>query len=242
MRYEDFTYPRYDTPLIGAYAGRFESCFVILHPFVRVPAELSWRVTRQYPTDEQILADGAKCTWGEVASNTSLRACARVNQALLTSIGSVNQDVCDYQARDTLQSYLETEPVWMPVEGRFEPLLQADFLDAFQATATPELIYVPEFAEKNQVRRLSADALANGTETLPTRGTLIAPDASFLFTVDWDSFFTLFYGPRALVSEAVQRLNLEGFFVSLTTEHFWFNYSMGCATITISPEHWPVPE
>jgi hypothetical protein len=21
-------------------------------------------------------------------------------------------------------------------------------------------------------------------------------------------------------------------------EHFWFNYSMGCATVTISPEHW----
>ena len=31
---------------------------------------------------------------------------------------------------------------------------------------------------------------------------------------------------------------LEGFFVLPTTEHAWFNYSMGCATVTLSPEHW----
>jgi hypothetical protein len=33
-------------------------------------------------------------------------------------------------------------------------------------------------------------------------------------------------------------LNLEGFFATPNTEHAWFNYSMGCATVTLSPEHW----
>lgn len=239
--YQDFVYPRYDTPLIEAYDGRFESCFVILHPFVRVPAELSWKTTGQYPTDDQILSAGAKCTWGDIASNTGLRACARVNQALLTSIGSLAPELCDFEARNALQTFLETEPVWMPVEGRFEPLLQFDFLGIFETAGTPELIHVPEYPETAGIRRLNLDPLAERAESFPTHGSLVAPDASFLFTVDWDSFFTLFYGSRAFVSEAVQRRNLEGFFVNLTTEHFWFNYSMGCATVTISPEHWPVP-
>jgi len=33
-------------------------------------------------------------------------------------------------------------------------------------------------------------------------------------------------------------LNLEGFFATANTEHAWFNYSLGCATVTLSPEHW----
>ena len=72
------------------------------------------------------------------------------------------------------------------------------------------------------------------------RGTLAAPDESFLLTVDWDSFFTLFYGPRAFVDEVVHRQDLEGFFATPTTEHFWFNYSLGCSAVTIYPDSWVV--
>jgi hypothetical protein len=56
--------------------------------------------------------------------------------------------------------------------------------------------------------------------------------------VDWDSFFTLFYGPRRFIEEMARGLNLEGFFATANTDHAWFNYSMGCATVTLSPEHW----
>jgi hypothetical protein len=68
---------------------------------------------------------------------------------------------------------------------------------------------------------------------------LMPGDGSFLFTVDWDSFFTLFYGPRKFLTDFARQRNLEGFFAYPKMEHFWFNYSMGCATVTISPEHWP---
>lgn len=233
------TYPPYDGPLIEAYDSRFESVFVVLHPFVRVPEELAWRATRQYPNDEQTLAAGAKCTWAEVALETRLRSCAKVNQALLTSIGSIADDVSDFEARDAMQRYLESKPVWMPTEGRFEPLFQMDFLYAFEAAGKDELVFVPEFPDVNGVKHFEVARLKSSAETFPSRGSLVAPDESFLFTVDWDSFFTLFYGPREFVADAVCRRNLEGFFANLTTEHFWFNYSMGCATVTISPEHWP---
>jgi hypothetical protein len=65
-------------------------------------------------------------------------------------------------------------------------------------------------------------------------------DESFLFTVDWDSFFTLFYGPREFVAEVVGRNKLEGFFATPTTEHLWFNYSLGCSAVTIYPDSWVV--
>jgi hypothetical protein len=239
VEYERLTYPPYNAPLAEAYGGRFESVFIILHPFVGVPDHLAWKATREYPADEQIEAHGTKCPWASVAAQTGLSTCAKLNQALLTSIGAIDEDLRDDQARDALKSFLESEPVWMPEEGRFEPLLQPDLLAAFDSAGHEELIFVPEFPGIDPIQKLSVARLRNRDDAFPSRGTLAAPDASFLFTVDWDSFFTLFYGPREFVAEVARRRNLEGFFATPTTEHFWFNYSLGCCVVTMAPEVWP---
>lgn len=239
MKLEDFVYPSYEAPLLEAYGRRFECVYVMLHPFVRVPEPLAWRATRTYPPDEQILAAGAKCAWAEVAARTGISTCAKLNQALLTATGSLTDYLCDFAARDLLQPYLQGEPVWMPGQGAFEPLLKADFLAAFERAGCEELIFVPEFPQADPIERLRIAELQRQTQPFPTRGSLVAPDASFLFTVDWDSFFTLFYGPRVFVEEIVRTRDVEGFFAGPTMEHAWFNYSMGCATVTLSPEHWP---
>lgn len=238
MQPEQFTYPSYTEPLMEAYGGRFECAFVVLHPFVRMPADLAWSATHQYPSDRAIAARGAKAPWMEVAAATGLTSCARVNQALLTSIGSLSDHLADPAGRDKLKGFLESEPVWMPTEGRFEPLLQPDLLSVFVAAGADELLFVPEFPNSEPVTRLAVAGLRSTSISFPSRGTLLAPDYSFLYTVDWDSFFTLFYGARSFVARVAAELNLEGFFATPTTEHAWYNYSMGCATVTLSPEHW----
>ncbi len=238
MQPEEFTYPSTSEPLRSAYDGRFECVFVALHPFVRVPAEMAWSATHEYPADAAIAARGAKTAWMEMAGKTGLGSCARVNRALLTSIGSLSSHFADPEGCRQLQDFLAAQPVWMPVEGRFEPLLQPDFLHVFGAAGAEELLFVPEFPHSDPVVRLPLDGLRSGALPFPARGTLLAPDASFLFTVEWDSFFTLFYGARSFVARVAAALGLEGFFAAPATEHNWFNYSMGCATVTISPEHW----
>ena len=240
MQYERLIYPQYDAPLMEAYGGLFESVYVILHPFVGVPGDLAWKATGQYPSDEQVLAAGSKCSWAHVASETGLRTCAKLNQALLTSIRSISEELCDYAANDSLQSFLKSGSIWMPGEGRFEPLLQINFLDAFEAAGEDSVIFVPEFPSLDPVQQLSVPRLKSREDAFPTRGSLAAPDALFLLTVDWDSFFTLFYGPREFLNEVVSRCNLEGFFATPTTEHFWFNYSLGCSAVTIYPDSWVI--
>jgi hypothetical protein len=238
VSYDRFTYPPYGEPLMAAYDGHFESVYVLFHPFIRVPEELAWKATKRYPGADQIAQLGAKYPWAQVASRTGLRACDKLNRALLTSIGSLSPEFCDFPARDALQRFLESESVWMPAEGGFEPLLRMDILDAFEAAGQTELVFVPEFPKIDPVQRLGLQALRGGEAAFPERGSLVAPDASFLFTVDWDSFFTLFYGPLEFVAETVRRQRLEGFFATPTTEHAWFNYSLGCAVVTVSPEAW----
>jgi hypothetical protein len=239
VNYEHFVYPPCDAPLAEAYGGRFESVYVILHPFVAIPEALAWKTAKQYPGDEQILSQGAKYPWASVAAQTGLGTCAKINQALLTSIGSIGEELRDDPARDALRGFLESESVWMPTEGRFEPLLQADFIAAFAAASQQELVFVPEFPNSDPIQRLAVSKLKDRAESFPSRGTLVAPDGSFLLTVDWDSFFTLFYGPRAFVTELARQRGLEGFFATPTTEHFWFNYSLGCCVVTMAPDGWP---
>ena len=238
MQFANFTYPTYGVPLVEAYGGRFESVFIVLHPFVKVPEEMSWRMTGVYPSDAQIIAHGAKHSWAQVSTQIALNSCAGINRALLTSIGSLAEPLADRHASDKQRLFLESHPIWMPTEGRFEPLLRSDFLQVFSQAGCDELVFIPEFPQSDPVMRLSVSGLRAGEIPFPTCGTLLAPDASFLFTVDWDSFFTLFYGPRAFIAYSARTLNLEGFFATPNTDHAWFNYSMGCATVTISPEDW----
>jgi hypothetical protein len=239
VEYSRFLYPPYDAPLADAYGGLFESVFIILHPFVTVPDNLAWKATKKYPSDEQILNQGTKCSWAQVSSQTGLIACAKVNQALLTSTGSITPELSDSPAATALQRFLQSESVWMPVQGRFEPLLQIDLLAAFHAAGHEELIFVPEFPNVDPIQLLNASRLRNRIEAFPSRGTLLAQDESFLLTVDWDSFFTLFYGTREFLTEVARKQNLEGFFATPTTEHTWFNYTLGCCVVTLAPEVWP---
>ena len=239
MDHSRFIYPQTDAPLAEAYGAQFESVFILLHPFISVPSDLAWKTTKKYPSDEQILTHGSKCPWAQVAAQTGLTACSKLNQALLTSTGSIALELSDFPASALLSSFLQSEPVWMPAQGRFEPLLQMDFLEAFKAAGQQELIFVPEFPHTDPIQRISVSRLSSRHDPFPSRGTLLAPDESFLFTVDWDSFFTLFYGPRAFVAEIARRRNLEGFFATPTTVHSWFNYTLGCCMVTLAPEVWP---
>ena len=239
MEYDRYIYPPYDAPLADAYGGRYESVFIILHPFVSVPESLTWKATKHYPSDEQILSQGAKCSWARVAAQTGLTSCAKLNQALLTSTKSLRDEFCDFPAGDKLLSFIKSGSICMPGTGGFEPLLQMDYLAAFQAAGQEELIFVPEFPHTDPIQLLHVSRLRNLQEPFPSRGTLLAPDESFLLTVDWDSFFTLFYGPRAFVTEVARKQNLEGFFATPTTEHSWFNYSLGCYVVTLAPDGWP---
>ena len=238
MQVESLVYPPYDAPLVEAYGGRFESVFVLLHPFVGVPAHLSWKSTKKYPSDEQIVSLGAKCTWAHVAAQTGLDTIAKLNQALLTSIRALNDEFCDFPASTALDSFLGSESIWMPTEGRFEPLLQNDFLAAFETAGHSELIFVPEFPAVDPIQHIDLLKLKSREVPFPSRGSLVAPDASFLFTVDWDSSFTLFYGSHEFVTQVVAQHQLEGFFAGPTTEHAWYNYSLGCSIVTLSPDAW----
>ena len=180
--------------------------------------------------------------WTEVAARTSLKSCARINQALLTSIGSLADHVAD-PAGCVTNCSVSSNPspsgcLSKAASSRFCSPTCFTFSRRRERKSSSSF---PNFRIPIPWCGCPSPACATGQTrfpAFPARGTLLAPDHSFLFTVDWDSFFTLFYGSRSFVARVAAGLNLEGFFATPNTEHAWYNYSFGCATVTLSPEHW----
>jgi hypothetical protein len=224
MRPERFTYPSYEAPLLSAYDCRFECAYAVLHPFLQIPESVAEFVVH-YPTNEQIVTGGQKYRWSRVANQANLKSYSEVNHGLLSAILALKPEFQNAVALEALKKFLDrTRNVSIPSEGGFPILLRQDIVFAFQAANAEELIFVPEFPDMDPIQHLRvADVSMTYGQSIPARGTLLAPDESFLLTVDWDSFFTLFYGPRSFVHEVVEHRELEGFFVAASNHHGWYS-------------------
>ena len=223
---QPFTYPSYEEPLLSAYEGRYECCYVLLHPFVRISAPAAASVI-SYPTDEQIASSGEKYKWRDVAMEANLQTYCEVNHGLLSLILALKDEFQNESAANAIRKVIDPDrSVWIPAAGCFPALLQPDILSAFEAAHSDEMVYVPEFPDAHPIQTLKITDLGNfGRATFPYRGTLLPADESFLFTVDWDSFFTLLYGPRSFVTKFVESPHPEGFFLTPSTRHHWWRES-----------------
>jgi hypothetical protein len=176
-----------------------------------------------YPTDEQVRSHGRKYPWRQVAADARLETYSEINRGLLSAILALKEEYRDDRACAAIGKVLETAGnIWMPPEGCFPILLHEDILSAFEAKHSDEVVFLPEFPDLDPVQHLKLADLRSTQKSLPYRGTLLPADGIFLFTVDWDSFFTLLYGPFAFVSDVVKQRQLEGFFLGESTRHAWW--------------------
>lgn len=218
MSPEEFGYPSYSEPLLSAYGGKFESAFVILHPFIELPVEMA--ANNDLPF-EQMMTHAQKRSWAYAAEKTGLGSVVKVNHALLTLYRSLKEEYCDSSASEVLESFLKAHSVWEPCKGRFDAFLSHELSEIFRLAGTDEIIWAREFdpAKRLKISELQR-SIAPGMIWYP--GTLLHPRHEFLLTVEWDSFFTLFYGPHTFLDGAVQKHGLEGFFVNPSHHHYWY--------------------
>jgi hypothetical protein len=226
MDYQQFRYPSYEDPLATAYGGIFECAFVLLHPFTDV-TEDDCPPQGQHSNINPPMSSGVYQTWASVNTGIGFQDYAKLNQALLTLIRAIRAEFCDFAACEKLESFLKLNAIWEPRKGSFDFLVLRPLLSAFECEGIKELIYIPEIQDDNHpIQSLSIATLLQGEEPPFFTGSLVAPDASFLLAVDWDSFFTLFFGSQKFVTDLVTQRSLEGFLINPTTSHFWFHEAL----------------
>lgn len=160
--------------------------------------------------------DATPLSWNSIAAEAGLGDSGRVGAALAALIGGLKKEYVVSSDVERLASYSETEAVFLPTEGSFQPMLLQPLADLL--SDDPSIIYQAEF-DSDPVRVLSkADVVAGA----PWRGSLYNPTKTRLAVVDWDSHFMLAAGPRRDLERWSSEQSLDAFFADETTRHPWW--------------------
>ncbi len=220
----NITYPAYDQPILQWYAGYYDCVFVAFHPFFR----LATPNVSEYPDDHVIKQSASRVRWCEMQARSGIPDAKLLNQALLTAIGALNERYTRPDLYQQLMTACERDDIFMPGEGLFEPTMDRDIVRAFQLAGYEYATFGDEFAEDAVVKPLAPFATNSTTirdvwltDNIMTRN-LYSPDKRLLFTVDWDSFYTLICSAEATVRAIVDECAFEGFYCMRTTYHHWW--------------------
>jgi hypothetical protein len=169
---------------------------------------------------------GRQIGWRTICQQVGFTDHCELDQALRTSIGGLRDDLADAAKSERLASYCSRHRIFLPTEGRFEPMMQASLATVFRRSGNSSVIVGDEFGDDERLidtSLLEQVELWEGMAALPIHGVkrLIAPNHSLLAWAHWDSFYTLILG-TAEVFQGLKIANLfEGFWCSDETECYW---------------------
>ena len=190
-------YPAYDVPISDWHPAVFESAFIALHPFSRAQTPVSW---------------------GEVAAAIGLSV-GRLNRALLTWSGALRTEFADSDAAARLRGFCELSGLDAPLDGSL-PLIWTPLVVAFfRAVGADQLWVRDEFGEALSPCAALAEPLDRSLGRSHRRGAIFSAVPGVLASVDWDSFFTLFFAPQSQLATLSQAV--EGFVCAADTRHYW---------------------
>lgn len=169
---------------------------------------------------------GRTIGWQAVARAAGFSDHCELDRALRTNIHGLRDDLADSASTERLLRYCDREALFLPTEGRFEPVMQSALIQMFARAGHCEIIAGDEFG--NEERLVDLSALAGkkpwvGVEDVPAYGArrLFAPDRSLLAWVHWDSFYTLILGTEAGLAGIRLNQLFEGFWCDTATTTYW---------------------
>lgn len=176
--------------------------------------------------DEAAIKFGRKVRWREICELADFIDHCALDQALRTSIGGMRKDLEDRTAATRLKSLCREHRLFLPTEGRFEPVMQANLIALLERMGVTEVYVGDEFGEEELL--ISVAAL-RGEQPWNDRSDLISwaiqriypPDHSVLIWVHWDSFYTAVFATAERLNGSNISELLEGFWCTNETTSYW---------------------
>jgi hypothetical protein len=222
MDYSRCGYPNYKIPLLQAYGGRFGAAFVALHPFFRMPASVDWKPRESsgtYPDDPYVRQYGQPIFWQTIMQGIGCEDLRRFYVGMRTLIGALQMEYQDKEMARLINEYTRQADIYHPTEGMIEPLLVEPIVQYISHDQMDDMFYLAEFEEEPEI--LSVEAVIQKCDSGWLRGSLFDVNITRLVTVDWDDFFTVFYGSSSELVSLLEKNPLEGFFCDDQTLHTW---------------------
>jgi Protein of unknown function (DUF2711) len=220
MDYSQFSYPSHEIPLLQAYGSRFNAAFIALHPFFRMPISDHWQdLDGSYPDDVFIRKYGQPVYWRTIMQDINCQDLRKFYIGMRTSIGALRKEYEDKETAKLISEYTDQVDIYHPNEGMIEPLIVEAISQYVSQGQSEKILYLPEF--KKEPEEFSSKSLIQNCDERFLRGSFFDVNVTRLVTVDWDDFFTVFYGSSELINSLQEHQILEGFFCDCETGHNW---------------------
>ncbi len=207
-----------DGAILPFYDGVFEAAYVLLNPFLR-PRSPSFEILAD-TSAEEVCRNCEAVRWSEVQRLLDMPSLAAIDVALRTNIGGLRRELADEALGNRLNDGLRRHSLLPPVEGMF-PELSLEPVLSFIQSLGPQWLWVgDEFCTERKLHWID-DLKPAGAKTSLVGGNLFSPDRAMLWTVHWDSHFSLFCSSRENAERLSRHPALEGFACGPTTEVYW---------------------
>lgn len=215
-----------DGNILSFYDGVFEAAYVLLNPFIRpvsISADRYIDGVDLSPSD--IVRSCEAVNWNDVQELAGLLSWAEIDVALKTSIGALLREYSRRDLSEKLMTSLKSHQIFPPEEGNFPELTQGQVLAFIQSLGHEWLWLGDEHCTERKLHWIEDLKPPMATTDL-IRSSVFTPDKSILWTVHWDSHFSLFCSTRENVDRLSRWPGLEGFPCTQDTDVFWSSESL----------------
>lgn len=207
--------------ILEFYRGTFDSAYICLSPFIEaVSMSPDLFCPATYPDNGTIARACRPVPWSEVVQRCGLPDLAALDIGLRTAIGGLREDLASSEYEQGLTRFLDSTNIVPPAEGEHSPLLHAAVLDLFQELGHEWVWIGDEFCTERKLYWID-DLKGKDQDAIRGRCNVFAPNHSLLWTVHWDSHFSLLCASSENLRKAPALGRIEGFFCSEATEVYW---------------------
>lgn len=207
------------SPILEFYRGVFDSCFVLLHPFIRpTTIPIARFCSDSYPSKMEIKNGADPVPWRHILEVSNLQSLAQIDIGLRTGIcglreGNENQD---FEAE--ISRIEQMENLVRPGEGILPEIIQDRILSSLEEMDYRRVWIGDEFGSGRESH--CVDDLKD-TDFTPFHGSIFTPDYRVLITTHWDSHFSLVCSDRGRLKSFLSTGDYEGFWCGEDTEIYW---------------------
>jgi hypothetical protein len=210
-----------DGRILEYYSGTFEAVYISLNPFLKPNSiEKTEFKPGTYPNRTSIVTNCEPVSWSEVAQLAKLPSLAAVDIGLRTLIRGLKKELENQSYAAAIDALYDTHSILPPIEGVFSDLLHDKILESIHGLGYEWLWVGDEFCTERKLHWI--EDLKNQDDGL-TRGrfNVFTPDKQLLWTSHWDSHFSFLCSSHENLTAIQNRINLEGFFCTQSTEVYW---------------------
>ena len=213
--------PPADYSIREFYKEDFESTFIILHPFFKVtaPEKIDFN-KNEYPSKSDMAKYCEKIKWSEFLNIAGISNIKELDIALRNSIHGLHKRYENKQSLNKLVKALEKNEVYQPNEGFFDELLLDNMMKALLKLDFQWIFIGDEFGMERKMIFIE-DIIDNKYHISNMYRNFYTPKNEVLYSVHWDSHFTLLSSSKENIDKMISQFDFEGFYCNEKTEIYW---------------------